>query len=74
MVLQNAFEARTLQQFEFFLCEITELSLSPYNVDPDSDLMTPYIHLIKMLDAAEIMKERGIERIKKNEQVEPSAE
>lgn len=74
LVLQNAFEASTLQQFEFFICEITELSLSPYYVDPDSDLMTPYIHLIKMLDAGELMKERGIERIKKNKQVEPSVE
>nr|WP_315224500.1 hypothetical protein [uncultured Flavobacterium sp.] len=72
LALQNAFGERTMQQFEFFLCEITELSLSPYYVNPDSDLATPYIHLIKMLDAAEIMKERGIERIKKNEQVQPS--
>lgn len=74
LVLQNAFEERTLQQFEFFLSEITELSLSPYYVDPDSDLTTPYIHLIKMLDAGELMRERGVERVKKNEQVEPSAE
>ena len=51
-----------------------ELSLSPYRGDPDSDLTTPYIQLIKMLDAAELMRERGVERIKKNEQVEPSAE
>jgi hypothetical protein len=74
LVLQSAFEERTLQQFEYFLSEITELSLSPYYLDPDSDLATPYIHLIKMLDAAELMKERGVERIKKNEQVEPSVE
>ncbi|MNR07413.1 hypothetical protein D3C85_1235300 [compost metagenome] len=73
-MLQNAFEERTLQQFEFFLFEITELSLSPYYGDSDSDLTTPYIHLIKMLDAGELMRERGVERIKKNEQVEPSAE
>lgn len=58
LVLQNAFEERTLQQFEFFLSEITELSLSPYHGDADSHLTTPYIHLIKMLDAGELMKER----------------
>ncbi|MNQ43664.1 hypothetical protein D3C85_574030 [compost metagenome] len=74
LVLQSAFEERTLQQFEFFLSEITELSLSPYDVDPDSDLTTPYIHLIKMLDAGELMKERGVERIKKTAQAEPATE
>lgn len=74
LVLQNAFEEKTLEQFEFFLCEITELSLSPYVVDSDSDLMTPYIHLIKMLDAGELIKERGVERIKKIHRIETTTE
>lgn len=74
LVLQNAFEEKTLQEFEFFLSEITELSLSPYSGDPDSDLTTPYIHLIKMLDAAELIRERGVERIKKTTQAEPLTE
>jgi hypothetical protein len=74
LVLQSAFEERTLQEFEFFLCEIIELSLSPYGGDPDSDLTTPYIHLIKMLDAAELMRERGVERIKKTYQINPAIE
>jgi hypothetical protein len=74
LVLQNAFEEKTLQQFEFFLCEILELSLSPYVGDPDSDLTTPYIHLIKMLDAGELMRERGVEKIKKTDQIEPATE
>ena len=73
-MLQNAFEEKTLQQFEFFLSEITELSLSPYYGDSDSDLTTPYIHLIKMLDAGEIMRERGVERIRKTAQAEPATE
>jgi hypothetical protein len=66
LVLQSAFEVKTLQEFEFFLSEITELSLSPYYGDPESDLTTPYIHLIKMLDAVELIRERGVEKIKKN--------
>jgi len=74
LVLKNAFEVKTLQEFEFFLSEIMELSLSPYACDPDYDLTTPYIHLIKMLDAGELMKERGIERIKKIDQTEPATE
>ncbi|MCI9843391.1 hypothetical protein [Flavobacterium pectinovorum] len=67
LVLQNAFEERTLQQFEFFLCEIIEYSLSSYNNDPETDLVTPYIHLIKMLDAGELIKKRGVERISKTD-------
>ena len=74
LVLQNAFAEKTLQEFEFFLCETIELSLSPYGGDPDSDLTTPYIHLIKMLDAAELMKERGVEKIKKTDQIDPAME
>lgn len=74
LVLQSAFEERTLQQFEFFLSEIMERSLSPCRADPDSDLTTPYIQLIKMLDAAELMRERGVDRIKKTDQIEPATE
>ena len=64
LVLQRAFEVITRREFEFFLSEITELSLSPFYGEPDSDLTTPYIHLIKMLDASELMHERGVEKIK----------
>lgn len=74
LVLQKAFEEKTLQEFEFFLCEIVELSLSPYTGDSDSDLMTPYIHLIKMLDAGELIRERGVERIRKTDLAKPATE
>jgi hypothetical protein len=36
--------------------------------------MTPYILLIKMLDAVELMRERGVEKIKKTDQIEPVTE
>lgn len=65
MVFQMAFAAQTLEDFEFFLSEITHLSLSPYTVEFDTDLITPYVHLIKMLDASQLLRERGIEKIKK---------
>jgi hypothetical protein len=68
IVFQKAFDEKTHEEFEFFLCEILELSLSPYAGDPGSDL-TPYIHLIKMLDAVELMRERGVEKIKKTNQI-----
>lgn len=66
LAIQNAFEEKTLQEFEFFLSEITELSLSPFGSDPDSDITTPYIHLIKLLDAGELINERGIEKKQKS--------
>ncbi len=65
IVFEKAFEEKTFKEFEFFLCLILELSLSPYAEDPESDLTTPYIHLIKMLDAAGLMRERGVEKIRK---------
>lgn len=70
VVFQKAFEEQTLKQFEFFLCEIVYLSLSSYSGHSDFDLLTPYIHLIKMLDALQLIKERGLERIQKTDQNE----
>ncbi len=58
-----------LSRFELFLHQITEFSLSPCDGDPESDVTTPYIHLIKMLDAAELIKERGVEKIKKTDRI-----
>jgi hypothetical protein len=74
LVFQKAFAVKTLEEFEFFLCEIVQLSLSPGEGESDCDFTIPYIHLIKMLDAGQLLRERGVERIKKNEHVEPSVE
>jgi len=49
---------QTLTDYEFFLCEIAHLSQSPYTEQGDTDLMTPYIHFIKMLDAAQLLREQ----------------
>ena len=64
-VFQKAFEEKSLEQFESFLCEIVHLSLSPHAGESDYDSITPYVHLIKMLDARQLIMERGIEKIKK---------
>lgn len=63
IVFQKAFDEKTLEEFELFLFQIIELSLSPNVGDPDFDLTTPYIHIIKMLDAAELIRERGVEKM-----------
>jgi hypothetical protein len=67
IVFQRAFAEKTPGEFEFFLCEIVHLSLSPYTEEFDFDLMTPYLHLIKMLDAGQLLRERGVEKVRKNE-------
>ena len=67
-VFQSAFAAKSLDEFDFFLCEVVHIALSPSVVEFDSDLLTPYIHLIKMLDASQLMRERGLEKIKKKKQ------
>jgi len=74
LVFQKAFEEKTLEEFEIFLYQILQLSLSPYADDPDSDLTTPYIHLIKMLDAIELIRERGVEKIKKRDRLDTATE
>lgn len=69
MVFQKAFAEKTLEDFELFLYQMLELSLSPHAGDPYFDLTTPYIHFIRMLDAAELIRERGVEKIKKENQI-----
>lgn len=62
-VFKNAFEEKSLEEYDFFLCETVHLALSPY-IDPSGkDMMTPFFQFTKMLDAAQLLKERGIEKI-----------
>lgn len=64
LVFEKAFETKTLEEYEFFLTEIVHVSLSPYKEEFDYDLITPHIYLVKMLDAAQVMSERGVKKIK----------
>jgi hypothetical protein len=66
IVFQNAFAEHSLADFEFFLCEIIHLALRPTIVEFDSDLLTPYIHVIKMLDASQLLLESHVEKAKIN--------
>ncbi|WP_264551058.1 hypothetical protein [Flavobacterium sp. N2038] len=70
VVFEKAFEEKTLEEFELFLYQTLELSLSPHAADPAPDLTTPYIHVIRMLDAAEQIRERGVEKIKKTDRID----
>ncbi|UCA60253.1 hypothetical protein KB553_01700 [Chryseobacterium rhizoplanae] len=65
LVFQLAFTEKALEEYEFFLREIIDLSLSPCTTNLEYALITPYIFLVKMLDAAQVISERGILKKKK---------
>ena len=64
LVFTNAFKNKTLVEYEQFLSAMFQFSLSPYTGDICTDMATPYLHFIKMLDAAQLIRERGLEKIK----------
>lgn len=61
LVFKRAFKDFSLQEFEDFLTEVTYFSLGPYSDHPKGNIISPFLHLQKMLDAARIIKERKIE-------------
>ncbi len=65
LVFQKAFKEFTLKEFEYFNTQIVYFSLGAYSDEPEANIITLFIHLNKMLDAAQIIRERGIEKIKK---------
>ena len=64
LVFPKAFTEFSLKEFEYFIKEIVYFSLSSYANDAESTTITLFIHLIKMLDAAQLIRERGMEKIK----------
>ncbi|MEC5174065.1 hypothetical protein [Chryseobacterium nepalense] len=57
-VFQNAFKEYPLEEFEEFLSEVVHFSLGMFNNVPERNIVGPYLHLIKMLDAAWLILER----------------
>ena len=64
-VFRNAFAGHTSGHYENFLCELVHLALCPYDDTGGYDLLTPYLQLVKLLDAAQLIRERGVERVPK---------
>lgn len=61
-VFKNAFAEKSLAEYDYFLCETVHLALSPY-IDPSGkDMITLFFQFNKMLDAAQLLRERGIEK------------
>lgn len=63
LVFQKAFTEFSLKQFEYFIKEIVYFSWSPYANDAESNTINLFIHIIKMLDAAQLIRERGVVKI-----------
>lgn len=62
LVFKRAFEEYGIKEFEYFISGIVYFSQQIYKHGPESNLVRPYIHLTKMLDAAYLMLERGIQK------------
>lgn len=57
-VFRKAFKEYHLEEFEEFLSDVVYFSLGTFNHVPERDIIGPYLHLIKMLDAAWLILER----------------
>lgn len=62
LVFQKAFREYSIQEFDYFLSGMVYFSMGMYENLPEKNIINPYIHLIKMLDAAHIILERRGER------------
>lgn len=65
LVFKKAFKKFTLKEFEYYHTQLTYFSLSHYADDPEPKITHLFIYLQKMLDAGQIICERGIEKIKR---------
>ena len=51
------------KKFEYFNTQIVYFSLGAYSDEPEANIVTLFIHLNKMLDSAQIIRERGLKKI-----------
>ncbi|WP_276878093.1 hypothetical protein [Chryseobacterium joostei] len=58
LVFKKAFREYSIREFDYFLSGMVYFSLGVYDNLPEKNLVIPYIHLIKMLDAAHLILER----------------
>jgi hypothetical protein len=58
LVFKKAFREYSIKEFDYFLSGMVYFSLGIYDNLPERNIVNPYIHLIKMLDAAHLILER----------------
>ncbi|GEN74308.1 hypothetical protein [Chryseobacterium hagamense] len=57
-VFRRAFKACRREELEDFLATVTYFSLGEFRCEEEKKLVVPYIHLMKMLDAAWLIVKR----------------
>lgn len=63
LVFQKAFGEYSIKEFDYFMSGMVYFSMGAYENLPERNIINPYIHLIKMLDAGFIIiKRRGGEK------------
>ncbi|MGH1516590.1 hypothetical protein [Chryseobacterium sp. JK1] len=62
LVFSRAFKEYSIQEFDYFISGIVYFSQQMYKYGPESNLVRPYIHLSKMLDATYLILERGLQK------------
>ncbi|HBV14851.1 hypothetical protein [Chryseobacterium carnipullorum] len=60
LVFKKAFREYSVQEFDYFLSGMVYFSLGVYDNVPERNIVSPYIHLTKMLDAAHLILERKV--------------
>ncbi|PIF47481.1 hypothetical protein CLU96_4539 [Chryseobacterium sp. 52] len=58
LVFKKAFREYSIQEFDYFISGMVYFSLGAYDSLPERNIVSPYIHLTKMLDAAHLILER----------------
>ena len=59
LVFQKTFREFTLRDLDSFLSDSTFFSLGSFRKGPEGDTITPFLHLNKILDAAQLIVERA---------------
>lgn len=58
LVFKKAFREYSIKEFDYFISGMVYFSMGIYDKLPERNMINPYIHLIKMLDAAYLIIER----------------
>jgi hypothetical protein len=58
LVFKKAFKEYSIKEFDYFMSGMVYFSLGIYDHLPERNIVNPYIHLIKMLDAAHLILQR----------------
>lgn len=62
LVFKKAFREYSIREFDYFMSGIVYFSMGIYENLPERNIVMPYIHTVKMLDAAHLIIQRRRER------------